>query len=207
MQSVTYLDADGVRQTLAGAEYDVVTDELVGRLLPAFGKTWPDCRIRPGSVQVSYTCGYGDASDVPQSIKAWMLLAIGAWYENREALTSGKPLPSCRAASGMVCSIRFMCRGVMSAGKLNHRITISGLTAGSDALGQPAQSWLDFATLWADVRFVSGIETIKAGREISTSRASVRIRRRSGITRQMRRASAVWNTTLSISSPVLIAPG
>ena len=86
----------------------------------------------------------------------------------------------------MVCSIRFMCRGVMSAGKLNHRITLSGLTAGSDALGQPAQSWLDFATLWADVRFVSGIETIKAGREISTSRASVRIRRRSGITRQMR---------------------
>ena len=92
VQSVTYLDADGVRQTLAGAEYDVVTDELVGRLLPAFGKTWPDCRIRPGSVQVSYTCGYGDASDVPQSIKAWMLLAIGAWYENREALTSGKPV-------------------------------------------------------------------------------------------------------------------
>ncbi len=74
----------------------------------------------------------------------------------------------------------------MSAGKLNRRITLSGLTAGSDALGQPAQSWLDFATLWADVRFVSGIETIKAGREISTSRASVRIRRRSGITRQMR---------------------
>ena len=91
-QSVTYLDADGVRQTLAGAEYDVVTDELVGRLIPAFGKTWPDCRIRPGSVQVSYTCGYGAASDVPQSIKAWMLLAIGAWYENREALTSGKPV-------------------------------------------------------------------------------------------------------------------
>ena len=92
VQSVTYLDADGVRQTLAGAEYDVVTDELVGRLLPAFGKTWPDCRIRPGSVQVSYTCGYGAASDVPQSIKAWMLLAIGAWYENREALTSGNPV-------------------------------------------------------------------------------------------------------------------
>ena len=98
VQSVTYLDADGVRQTLAGAEYDVVTDELVGRLLPSFGKTWPACRVRPGSVQVSYTCGYGAAPDVPQSIKAWMLLAIGAWYENREALTSGKPvaeLPRC----------------------------------------------------------------------------------------------------------------
>ena len=92
VQSVTYLDSDGTRQTLANTEYDVITDELVGRLIPAYGKSWPSCREWPGSVQVSYTCGYGAAADVPQSIKAWMLLAIGAWYENREALTSGQPV-------------------------------------------------------------------------------------------------------------------
>lgn len=74
----------------------------------------------------------------------------------------------------------------MSAGKLNQRITLSGLAAGTDALGQPSQTWVDVATTWADVRFVSGIETIKAGREVSTSRTSVRIRRRSNVTRQMR---------------------
>jgi len=98
VQSVTYLDSNGTRQTLSGGDYEVITDELVGRLVPAFGKSWPDCREHPGSVQVSYTCGYGAASDVPQSIKAWMLLAIGAWYENREALTAGQPvaeLPRC----------------------------------------------------------------------------------------------------------------
>lgn len=74
----------------------------------------------------------------------------------------------------------------MGAGKLNHRITLSGLSTGTDELGQPLQAWVDFATVWADVRFVSGIETIKAGREISTSRASVRIRRRANVSRQMR---------------------
>ena len=74
----------------------------------------------------------------------------------------------------------------MGAGKLNHRITLRGLSTGTDDLGQPLQSWVDFATVWADVRFVSGIETIKAGREISTSRASVRIRRRANVSRQMR---------------------
>lgn len=74
----------------------------------------------------------------------------------------------------------------MSAGKLNQRITLSGLAAGTDALGQPLQTWVDVATTWADVRFVSGIETIKAGRETSTSRASVRIRRRDNVSRQMR---------------------
>ena len=74
----------------------------------------------------------------------------------------------------------------MSAGKLTQRITLSGLSAGTDALGQPLQTWVDVTTTWADVRFVSGIETIKAGREISTSRASVRIRRRGNVSRQMR---------------------
>ena len=74
----------------------------------------------------------------------------------------------------------------MGAGKLNHRITLRGLSTGTDDLGQPLQSWVDFAAVWADVRFVSGIETIKAGREISTSRASVRIRRRANVSRQMR---------------------
>ena len=74
----------------------------------------------------------------------------------------------------------------MGAGKLNHRITLSGLSSGTDELGQPLQAWVDFATVWADVRFVSGIETIKAGREISTSRASVRIRRHANVSRQMR---------------------
>ena len=99
VESITYLDGDGVRQTISAADYEVITDELVGRVVPAYGKTWPSSiRSRPGCVQVSYTCGYGAAADVPQSIKSWMLLAIGAWYENREALVSGQPvaeLPRC----------------------------------------------------------------------------------------------------------------
>ena len=73
-------------------------DELIGRIIPAYGKSWPSCREHPGSVRVDYTCGYGAAADVPQSIKAWMLLAIATWYENREALTAGQPvaeLPRC----------------------------------------------------------------------------------------------------------------
>ena len=120
VQSVTYLDSNGTRQTLAGGDYEVITDELVGRLVPAFGKSWPSCRLFPGSVQVSYTCGYGAAVDVPQSIKAWMLLAIGAWYENRESRQPASRLPSCRGVSGKVCSIHSGYRGVMSASQLKH---------------------------------------------------------------------------------------
>lgn len=87
--SITYLDMDGVRQTLAGTEYQVITDELVGRIVPAYGKSWPSCRVQAGSVVVTFTAGYGAAAAVPPSIKAWMLLAITTLYAQREVVTIG----------------------------------------------------------------------------------------------------------------------
>lgn len=90
VQSITYLDTNGTRQTMTGTEYDVITAEMVGAVLPAYGKTWPSCRNHPGSVQISFTAGYGAAaSDVPQAIRQWMLLAIGTWYAQREAVITG----------------------------------------------------------------------------------------------------------------------
>lgn len=89
VQTVTYLDADGVRQPLANTEYQAVTDELIGRILPAYGKSWPSCRVQPGSVAINYTCGYGNAAAVPQGIKTWMLLAVGTWYGQREGIITG----------------------------------------------------------------------------------------------------------------------
>lgn len=74
----------------------------------------------------------------------------------------------------------------MQAAKLNQRIQILQRAAGSDALGQPTTTWEVLVTVWADVRFVSGIETIKAGREVSTSRASVQVRFVSGLSVDMR---------------------
>jgi hypothetical protein len=44
----------------------------------------------PNAVRVRYTCGYGAASEVPQSIKHWILLAVGAWHAQREAFVAGQ---------------------------------------------------------------------------------------------------------------------
>lgn len=87
VEAVSYLDSDGIRQTLDAATYQVVTDTLVGFVQPAYGTTWPACRCTPGSIRVDYTSGYGNAAAVPQALKAWMLLAIATWYAQREALT------------------------------------------------------------------------------------------------------------------------
>lgn len=75
----------------------------------------------------------------------------------------------------------------MRAGKLNCRITIQRKTAGEDEWGNPLpQGWEDIASVWADFRHKSGAETIRADAEISTVRASVRIRWRTDIDAGMR---------------------
>jgi SPP1 family predicted phage head-tail adaptor len=53
----------------------------------------------------------------------------------------------------------------MRAGKLNRQITIMQPAAGQDAIGQPVTTWVGLATVWANVRHLNGVETIKAGAE------------------------------------------
>lgn len=96
--SVVYIDPEGVSQTLSAAGYqlDAVTEPC--RLVPAYGSTWPATRAQVNAVTVTYTCGYGNPDTVPESIKRWMLLRIGALYENREEVLTGRaitlaPLP------------------------------------------------------------------------------------------------------------------
>lgn len=64
----------------------------------------------------------------------------------------------------------------MRAGQLNRRITVQQLAAGQDAIGQPVQTWSTVAELWAHILHSSGLETIKAGAEMSVVRASIRVR-------------------------------
>lgn len=41
---------------------------------------------------LTLVCGFGQAQDVPASIRQWMLLRIGALYEQRESLVSGNTM-------------------------------------------------------------------------------------------------------------------
>lgn len=88
VKAITYLDADGVRQTIDPADYRAITDELVGRVLPAYGKSWPAARVEPGSVQITYVAGWPEASDVPESIKSWIKVRLGTLYKLRATLDS-----------------------------------------------------------------------------------------------------------------------
>ena len=74
----------------------------------------------------------------------------------------------------------------MKAGMLNSRILIQQLATGTDAIGQPVTTWADFVSVWANIRHLSGMETVKADAQTSVVKASIRIRRRTDITPAMR---------------------
>lgn len=66
----------------------------------------------------------------------------------------------------------------MQAGKLSERIVIEKRETGVDPIGQPIDQWVTFMECWADVRHLSGMETIKADATVSVTRGSIRIRNR-----------------------------
>lgn len=75
----------------------------------------------------------------------------------------------------------------MRAGTLNTRVTIERKTGGTNDWGEPLpEDWTPVATVWANVRHLSGAEAIKADAITSTVRASIRIRWRTGLDAGMR---------------------
>lgn len=97
--SVTYIkykDKDGSEMTLSASDYVVNSDEEPGKVVLAYGKSWPYVTLYPtGAIKVRYLAGY-TTELVPLRTKQAMLLLIGSWYENREAVNIGKvaaPVP------------------------------------------------------------------------------------------------------------------
>lgn len=86
---VKYDDADDVEQTMSAANYVVSTGSEPGRISLTNGSTWPIPKVQADSVRVEYVAGYGAASAVPTALKQAILLMVGHWFENREAVVIG----------------------------------------------------------------------------------------------------------------------
>lgn len=69
---------------------------------------------------------------------------------------------------------------------LTHRVTIQQKSASVDEIGQPINTWVDVITVWANIKFLRGIEMVKANQDTAVIQASIRTRKRSGITESMR---------------------
>lgn len=86
--SLTYVDADGVTQTADPSLYVADTVSKPGRLVLAYGESWPSTRCQWDAVKVQYKVGVG-ASSVPKSVKQAVLLLVSQMYEHRTPEVSG----------------------------------------------------------------------------------------------------------------------
>ena len=89
LDAVRYIDIDGVQQTLSPQDYRLDMASTPGYVVPSFGKAWPETRAEINAVEVDFTAGY--SIEIPAATKAWILLAIGELYANREA-SSDRPV-------------------------------------------------------------------------------------------------------------------
>lgn len=69
----------------------------------------------------------------------------------------------------------------MRVGPLRHRVILQEMTATQDATGAQVETWADDATLWAEVRDLSGREYFAAEQAQSEVTAQVLLRYRSDI--------------------------
>jgi len=89
--SVEYLDSDRVSQSLATTVYEVDTFGIPGSIYLKQDQEWPsDVASEPDTVTIVYQAGIAaTAATTPQAIKQAVLLLVGHWYENREAVVIG----------------------------------------------------------------------------------------------------------------------
>lgn len=82
VSAITYIDTNGVEQTLAADQYLVDAKSEPGRVMPAFGLVWPVTRYQANAVKVRFVAGYGAAAAVPDGIKQWMKIRIDHYDKN-----------------------------------------------------------------------------------------------------------------------------
>jgi len=83
VSSVTYLDTNGDSQTLATSVYEVDTSSLPGRIRLKFDQSWPNTRLHPEVITITFIAGYGAASAVPDSLKSAVYLLLAHYFELR----------------------------------------------------------------------------------------------------------------------------
>lgn len=86
--SVAYIDPEGQAQTLAGVQLSAGHHPAF--ILPAVGEVWPSTSPAvPNPVTITAAAGYVDADSVPRQARQLILLLVGHWWKNREAVLTG----------------------------------------------------------------------------------------------------------------------
>lgn len=89
--SIKYYNEANVLTTVSAASvYEVVADDIVGRVVLRDGASWPsDLYARTDAVEVVFVAGYGLAVSVPAAVKIAIRALAAHHYENRIPAVAG----------------------------------------------------------------------------------------------------------------------
>lgn len=80
ISAISYVDADGVSQTLSTDVYELLTDALGPYAARKVGQSWPGVGDANIAVSVTFVAGYGTAAQLPDDLKQAITLATGKLY-------------------------------------------------------------------------------------------------------------------------------
>ena len=89
IESLVYLDEDGIEQTLPSNLYALDDYSTPNWLLPAYGSAWPATYDAANAVRVRYVL----AGAFNAAIRAALLLMVGTLYETREGESEKRSTP------------------------------------------------------------------------------------------------------------------
>lgn len=101
--SITYYDGDNAQQTLDAEAYGLFVDAAGPYAALKPDQVWPGCYSRRDAVSVTYVCG---AAAVLPAIKSAILMLVGHWYANREAVSAGGLAETPMAVSALLAPLR-----------------------------------------------------------------------------------------------------
>lgn len=92
VSAIYYTPQGSSKQTWDAGNYVVDNVGIPGQVVLANAATWPsDLLVPVNGVQIQFICGFGDdPGDVDQRARQAIMLLVGHYYENREAVTPNR---------------------------------------------------------------------------------------------------------------------
>lgn len=104
VESILYRDPEGNMRNLAPDAYSAPLADGLGPFIRV--RERPATSRADDAVSVIFSAGYGGPEDVPPALRQAILLLIGHWYRNREAVTEGAAVELPFSVSVLVAPFR-----------------------------------------------------------------------------------------------------
>ena len=90
INSVKYKNSAGTEVSLVeNTDYIYSKNNIEGVITTPYGVAWPSFTEYPlDAIAIEFTCGYGLAVAVPETVKQAMLMLISYWYDQKDIATA-----------------------------------------------------------------------------------------------------------------------